>query len=110
MRLAKQFNDVIEKQLNIFAAWLPVSNTFQLGDYGIMDDGVFAKMGNIRELGVDFRIGKGQDTRVDFTSSSTKVFNFAAGAEVDVIPEGAINAKVTFDFQDEKSMLIKSPA
>jgi hypothetical protein len=110
MRLAKQFNDTIQQQLNIFAAWLPVANTFQLGDYGIMDDGVFTKMGNIKELGIAFSTGKGNDASIDFTSASTKVINFAAGVEVDVIPEGALNAKVTFDFQNEKSMLIKSPA
>ncbi len=110
MRPAKQFNDTIEEKLNIFAAWLPIANNFQLGDYGIMDDGVFTKMGNIKELGIEIATGKGQDAKIDFTSASTKVINFAAGVEVDVIPAGAIDAKVTFDFQNEKSMLIKSPA
>ena len=110
MRLAKQFNDTIQQQLNIFAAWLPVANNFQLGDYGIMDDGVFTKMGNIKELDVEITTGKGQDAKIDFTSASTKVINFAAGVEVDVIPAGALDAKVTFEFQNAQSMLIKSPA
>ena len=110
MGLPKQFNDVIESQLNIFAAWLPVTNTYQLGDYGIIADGVFAKMGNIKEFGVAFIEGKGNEAKIDFTSASTKVTNFAAGVEVNVIPEGAVNAKVTFKFEKEKSFMVKSPA
>jgi uncharacterized beta-barrel protein YwiB (DUF1934 family) len=111
MGLAKQFNDVIQKQLNVFAAWLPVSNTFQLGDYGVLDDGVFAKMGNIKEFGIDNIIREqGKEAKLDFTSDSTRVVNFAAGAQVNVIPEGAVDAKVTFHFEKAQSMLVKSPA
>lgn len=109
MGLANQFNNIIEKQLNIFAAWLPVTNTYQLGDYGIIADGVFAKMGNIKEYGVNFTEGKGPASKIDFTSASTRVINFAAGAEVSVIPAGTIDAKVTFKFEKEKSFLLKSP-
>lgn len=110
MGLPKQFNDAIESQLNVFAAWLPVTNAYQLGDYGIIADGVFAKMGNIKEFAVDFVRGQGKEASIDFTSASTKVTNFAAGVEVDVIPEGAVNAKVSFKFEREKSFLIKSPS
>lgn len=109
MGLPKQFNDVIESQLNIFAAWLPITNTYQLGDYGIIADGVFAKMGNIKEFDIDFTTGKAPDAKLDFTSDRTHVTNFAAGAQVDVIPEGAIDAKVTFKFENEKSFLVKAP-
>jgi hypothetical protein len=109
MRLAKQFNDTIQQQLNIFAAWLPIANTFQLGDYGIMDDGVFTKMGNVKEMGIEINVGKGQDVKIDFTSASTKITKFAAGVEVDVIPQGALDAKISFDFEKEQSLLIKSP-
>jgi hypothetical protein len=110
MGLPKQFNDIIEGQLNIFAAWLPITNTFQLGDYGIIADGVFAKMGNIKEFGIDFTQGEGKEAKIDFTSDSTHVTNFAAGAQVDVIPEGAIDAKVTFKFDKEKSFIVKAPS
>ena len=110
MGLPKEFNDVIENKLNVFAAWLPVTNAYQLGDYGIIADGVFAKMGNIKEFGADFVEGQGNPTKIDFTSASTRVINFAAGAEVEVIPEGAVNAKVTLKFEKEKSFLVKSPS
>ncbi|MEJ7769436.1 MAG: hypothetical protein WKF89_16580 [Chitinophagaceae bacterium] len=108
--MPKQFNDIIQRRLNIFAAWLPISNTYQLGDYGIIADGVFAKMGNIKELGISFTSGQGPSASIDFTSDSTRVINIAAGAEVDVIPEGALNAKVTYKFEKERSFLVKSPS
>ena len=109
MAIAKQFNNIIERQLHVFAAWLPVTNTFKLGDYGIITDGVFVKMGNIKEFDVDISEGTGNESSIDFTSEGTRVINFAAGAQVDVIPEGAIDAKVTFKFDKEQSFIIKSP-
>jgi hypothetical protein len=110
MGLAKDFNKIIESQLNIFAAWLPVTNTYQLGDYGIIADGIFEKMGNIKEFGIEIEQQTGNESKIDFTSASVRIINFAAGAQVDVIPEGAIDAKVTFKFEKEKSFLIKSPS
>ncbi len=109
MAIAKQFNNVIERQLHVFAAWLPVTNTFKLGDYGIITDGVFVKMGNIKEFDVDITESTGSESSIDFTSEGTRVINFAAGAQVDVIPEGAIDAKVVFKFDKEQSFIIKSP-
>jgi hypothetical protein len=110
MGLPREFNDAIESKLNVFAAWLPIANVYELGDYGIIADGVFAKMGNIKEFDVAFTEGTGNDTSIDFTSANTKVINFAAGAQVNVIPDGAANAKVTFKFDKERSFMIKSPS
>lgn len=109
MRLPNQFNDIIKKHLNVYAAWLPVTNNFKIGDYGIFSDGVFIKMGNISEFNVSFNEATGPDAKLDFTSTDTKVIRFAAGAEVDVIPAGSIDAKITFKFSRERSFLIKIP-
>src|SRR3954452_2291557 len=109
MAIAKNFNNIIERQLHVFAAWLPVTNTFKLGDYGIITDGVFAKMGNIKEFDVDISESTGSESSIDFTSEGTRVINFAAGAQVDVIPEGAIDAKLVFKFDKEQSFIVKSP-
>ncbi|MPR36739.1 hypothetical protein [Salmonirosea aquatica] len=109
MGLPNQFNDLIQNQLNVYAAWLPVTNNFKLGDYGIFSDGVFIKMGNIAEFDVAFERATGPDASLDFTSADTLVSKFAGGAEVDVIPAGAIYAKIAFKFQKERSFLIKAP-
>lgn len=109
MGIPKQFNDIIQKHINVHAAWLPVTNTFELGDYGIVSDGVFTKMGNVKEFTNVARPGKGPDASLDFTSANTTVIKFAAGSQVDVIPGGAIDAKITFKFEKERSFLVKAP-
>lgn len=109
MGLPNLFNDAIQKDLNVYAAWLPITQNYSLGDYGLIADGVFARLGNIKEFNVSFTEKKGNDTKIDYTSARTKVIKFAAGAQVDVIPAGAADAEVKFEFQDANSFLIKSP-
>ena len=110
MGLANDFNDIIQKHLNIFAAWMPVVNAYKLGDYGLFSDGVFTKMGNITDdFNITFTPGSGQEASIDFTSANAKIIKFNAGAQVDVIPAGAVDAKVEIEFESEKSFLVKSP-
>ena len=109
MGLPNQFNDIIQKDLNVHAAWLPITQNYTLGDYGVFSDGVFAKLGNIKEFNVSFEQSTGPNASIDYTSARTKVIKVAGGAEVDVIPAGAIDAKISFKFEDANSFLIKSP-
>lgn len=109
MGLPNQFNDIIQKHLNVYAAWLPITNNFKLGDYGIFSDGVFIKMGNVGELGATFNTATGPDATIDFVSSDTTVVKFAAGEEVDLIPAGSIDVKITFKFNRERSFMVKAP-
>jgi hypothetical protein len=109
MGIPEQFNDIIRKHLNVNAAWLPIANNYSLGDYGIISDGVFMKMGNIREFNVSFTEAKGPEASIDFTSADTTVVKFAGGVQVNVIPPGAIDAKITFRFESGKSFLVKAP-
>jgi hypothetical protein len=109
MGIPRMFDDIIKRHLNVNAAWLPITNNYTLGDYGIITDGVFAKLGNIQEFNVPFTAADGPDASIDFTSANTTVIKFAAGAQVDVIPEGAIDAKITFKFGNERSFMVKAP-
>ena len=110
MGIPNQFNDIIQKHLNVFAAWIPIVNKYSLGDYGIFSDGVFSKLGNIKEdFQISFTEGSGNEASIDFTSSASNVKKFNAGAQVDVIPAAAVNAKVEVGFQNEKSFMVKSP-
>lgn len=109
MGIPNQFNDIIRKHLNVNAAWLPITNTFTLGDYGIITDGVFTKMGNIQEYNVSFKSADGPDASIDFTSANTTVVKFAGGVQVDVIPAAAVDAKITFKFGNERSFMVKVP-
>src|SRR6476660_6969615 len=110
MGVPNQFNDIIQQQLNVFAAWIPIVNRFSLGDYGIMADGVFSKLGNVKEdYGVTFNTGEGDEASIDFTSANAKVIKFNGGAEVTAIPAGAVDAKVQVEFTTDKSFMVKSP-
>jgi len=105
------FNDIIRNQLKVYAAWLPITNTLKLGDYGLISGGIFEAIGNIKDdFGISFTEAPGPEADIDFTSSSTRVIKVAGGVEVDVIPAGSVDARVSFKFDKEKSFLIKSPS
>lgn len=110
MAIPNDFNDIIKKQLNVFAAWIPIVNQFSLGDYGIFSNGVFSRLGNITDdFQISFDTEPGTPGSIDFTSADATVVKFAAGAKVDVIPAGQVNARVDIEFSNAKSFLIKSP-
>jgi hypothetical protein len=107
--IPKQFNSIVQEHLRAHAAWLPITNTYRLGDYGLIADGVFQKIGNIKDdFSVTFEEGEGPDASLDFVSSDTTVVNTVAGAQVDVIPEGALGGKVTYKFSQAASFLVKA--
>ncbi len=104
------FEDIISKNLNVHASWLPITNTIQLGDYGIISNGVFVPQGNIvTEFGIQLNIRNSPDAKIDFTSTGARITKLVAGAKVNVIPSGAINASIQFDFKTENSFIVKSP-
>ena len=110
MGLPNQFNDIIQRDLNVHAAWLPITQNYVLGDYGLISDGVFSKLGNISEFNVSFQQSTGPGTSINYKSDISRVTKFAGGAEVQAIPASAIDAKVTLKFEKEQSFLIKSPS
>ncbi len=110
MGVPNQFNDIIQNHLNIFAAWVPIVNKYTLGDYGIFADGVFSKLGNIKDdFKVTFKEGSGSDASIDFTSEGARVIKLAGDTKVDVIPAGELKASIQIEFANEKSFLVKSP-
>lgn len=105
------FNDIIRKQLKVYAAWLPITNTLKLGDYGIIVGDLFEPIGNIEtDFGVAFTSQVAPDADIDFKSSGVRTTKFVAGAKVSVIPAGAVDAKVSLVFEKESSFLIQSPS
>lgn len=110
MGVPKDFNDIIQKQLNIFAAWVPIVNDYALGDYGVIADGVFAKLGNIKDdFGVTFQDEPGKEADIDFTSEGASVVKIGGEGGVNVPPGGDVKVKVQIEFSREKSFLVKSP-
>ncbi|MGK5681139.1 hypothetical protein [Actinoplanes sp. URMC 104] len=109
MGTARKFSKVLHSELDVHAAWMPVTNTFALGDYGVISDGVFVKMGNIAEYGVSFATAAGAPTRLRFRSDGTRVTKFLAGAEVPTIPLVQLEASIRIEFAREDSFYIDAP-
>jgi hypothetical protein len=110
MGIPNEFNDIIQKHLNVFAAWVPIVNNYSLGDYGIIADGVFSKLGNIKDdFGVSFSEEPGQPADIDFTSEGATITKVGANAGVAVGGTGDVKANVEIAFAKEKSFLVKSP-
>lgn len=109
MGTARAFDALLKKTLNIHAAWLPITNTFELGDFGLMSDGVLAKMGNIkRDFGIGFVQARGKDSKLDFVSKGTRVVRVAAGVQVNPMPDIDVDAKLTVEFGSKSAFLAKA--
>ena len=109
MGLPNQFNDIIQRDLNVHAAWPPITQTYVLGDYGVISDGVFSKLGNIKEFDITFDQSTGPSVSINYKSDISRATKFSGGTEVNAIPASSIDAKVTLKFDKENSILIKSP-
>jgi hypothetical protein len=110
MGIPNQFNDIIQKHLNVFAAWMPIVNNYSLGDYGIFADGVFSKLGNIKDdFGVSFTEEPGQPAEIDFASEGGTIAKVGADTGVAVGGAGDVKVRVQIEFANEKSFLVKSP-
>ena len=106
MGTARLFSKILHKEIDVHAAWLPVTNTFRLGDYGVISDGVLVKMGNIDEYGVSFARAEGKPTRLKFRSDGTRVRQLVGGAEIQALPEADIDAKLVVEFAEANSFYL----
>ena len=109
MGTARKFNKILHSELDVHAAWMPVTNTFALGDYGVISDGVFVKMGNIAEYGITFAAASGGQARLRFRSDGTRVTKFVAGVEVPNIPQVDLEASIRIEFSTADSFYIDAP-
>ncbi len=92
MSLPRRAARVIRQQLRAHVAWLPLANTFELGDFGVFSGGVFNRMGNVRGLGVDF------------TTRST------VGAPFEFRSEGVTEARVSAEAAGRVSSALEGEA
>jgi hypothetical protein len=108
MGTASLFDDVLKQELNIHAAWLPVTNTFEIGDYGIASGGVLVKMGNIRQFGVAWTAGDGPPATLNFTTKGTNMVRVVGNAKVDAFPNAPVDASLTIEFEHDSSFFLKT--
>lgn len=104
MGVAQDFNSALRQELDVFAAWLPVANTFEVGDYGLISGGIFVKAGNIADLGVSVKTKAGGATNLEFSSKGTTLTRLLGEAKVDVLPNQPVQAKLKVEFERRDSI------
>jgi hypothetical protein len=108
MGTESRFDRILKSELNVHAAWLPVSNTFVLGDYGIVSDGVLVKMGNIGQFGVAWQERDGPPARLNYASEGTRTVHAVGGVQTAALPNADLDASLTVEFEYDASFFIKA--
>ncbi|MGR7026213.1 hypothetical protein [Geodermatophilus sp. URMC 62] len=108
MGIAKQYNKRLHSEIGAYAAWLPMANQFELGDFGLISQGFFQRLGNIREFGVQVTGREGKPVELDYRSDGTRVVSVAGGVEVDMLPAAPIAARLRIEFRDREAYYLKA--
>ena len=109
MGTAQVFNQIIKDQLHVNAAWLPITNVFRLGDYGVVSDGIFTSIGNVgRDFSLRPQSAPGKQTTVNFTSKGTTITRVTADGTVKAFSESDGDAKLVVEFKSESAFLLKA--
>lgn len=113
MSLPNEYNKALHRHANFYAAWFPVTTPYGIGDYGLIQNGVFQKIGHLDDLRADgfdvkIRTASGQPASIDFLSEGAKVIKVIAGAAVPQLPAGQIEAKLTYEFTRANSFVVKA--
>jgi hypothetical protein len=111
MGIANTYNRIIRRELETHAAWFPITNTFALGDFGVVDGGIFTRIGNISSLGIkEWKEKSGPASKINFSSSSVTAVRVEAGGEVDVFSGGSVAAQLKFRFKRKGAVVLKAAA
>lgn len=112
MGLPQSFNKAVHDQLASYAAWMPIVNTFKIGDYGFFKDGIFTSLGNLTDKYPDINlvIDDGGPADIDFVSSGTKTFKFDAegNTATSFAALGDAEASLKIVFESSDSSMIKA--
>lgn len=109
MDLASHYAQIIRSRLLHFAAWSPITDPYEVGDYGALRRGVFHKLGNIRELGIEPQVRPGAATvSLAFTSAGATMVRTMGSARVEAFPAEALEGTLEIEFQGESSVLVRS--
>jgi hypothetical protein len=107
--VADKLNTRLHQELKAYVAWLPVANRFAVGDYGLIAHGIFQPLGRVEEFGVV--VPPPTDSpgaSVNFSSAGTTLTRAVAGATVDAFPDEPIDAKLSVEFSDAESYLLRA--
>lgn len=110
--LAHSYEKAIKKELGAHAAWLPVTNTLKVGDFGYFEGGVFRSLGNLRDKYPDIPLDivPGPATKINFTTEGTRVSKLGVGGETtdSFAALGDAEAALKYEFGKENSLVVKA--
>ncbi len=99
--LAKLYNKEVFNRLRYHGTWFP-NDKWQLGDIGIIRDGVFEHQGeNLTDHDIDFDIDEGAvkaDDNMSFSSTGTSETKIEANATLDGVGKAQIEIKFNSEF------------
>ena len=86
---------------------------FGIGDYGLIQGGVFQKVGHLNDVrgdgfNVEIRTAKGNPVSIDFLSEGITSVKTVAGAALPELPAANVEAKLTYEFQKKNSFVVKA--
>lgn len=104
--LAKVYTGALHHHFGVmYATWLP-SESVQLGDYGLLRNNIFTRVGNVAQLGIGF--GVRRDTNRDnyeFATAESVNLRFSSRGSVEATGDVATRARLEIHFAKAKAFL-----
>ncbi len=108
MSLARTAARVIRQQLRAHVAWLPLANTFQLGDFGVISGGIFTRLGNVRSLGVKFGTRRSDGPPFEFRSGGVTEVDLDVDGKLDITAGVDAEAGLRIGFASAESLYLRA--
>lgn len=98
------YDRLLRDALGCRAVWPPVLTPVGLGDFGVVDGGVFRRLGNVAEFGLDFAVEHGPPSRLDLHSADARLIRLAGDV---ALPVDGVAAGVRVEFARSDGFVLK---
>jgi hypothetical protein len=100
----QEYAQQVKQVLSDYYAGAPIKPNFELGDYGFLQNGLFAYQGNLQDLQIEFGVRPpGGQSTINFTSQSGVAVTFNAKGQA-----GQVNASVGVTFSEQGAILFNA--
>ena len=98
----------VKDNLEVVYATFPITEGYKLGDFGLLKDDLFTRLGNVSQFGIDFGVRQGAtESTVKFVSASGVSVMFHG--KVDAGPGGVpVNASVDISFSEQSAVFFNA--
>ena len=109
--LAQNYGRIVKRELNAHAAWFPITNTLEVGDFGLIEDGVFRPIGKIPQKYPDIEVKTqaGPKTEIHVkTEGTTSVVLDLDGNVKTFQALGDAEGQLKISFKKENAVMLES--